>query len=89
MTREDLITAIATNLTTEGGIDGMSAPNAAISAIATIEALGFVIVPRKWTPEMTNTVLSRDEDFLNGKFVQAIWDGAIAGSPLYRDGVKG
>ena len=85
ITREDLVDAIAADLNI---VDGMSTTNAAIAAIGAIEALGFVIVPREWTPEMTNSVLNRHEVFLSGKYVQTIWDGAIAGSPLYRE-VKG
>lgn len=95
MTRDDLITAIATNLTTEGGIDGMSAPNAAISAIATIEALGFVIVPRV-ADDLMRTYSTAHMQVLYRRFTdpslpdlyKAQWDGAIAGSPLYRE-VKG
>ena len=86
ITREDLIDAIAADLNI---VDGMSTTNAAIAAIGAIEALGFVIVPREWTPEMTNSVLDRSPYLRNGKIVEAVWDGAIAGSPLYRDGVKG
>jgi hypothetical protein len=43
MTREDIIQAIAGDIDI---IDGMSTTNAAISALGTIEGLGFVIVPR-------------------------------------------
>jgi hypothetical protein len=49
MTRDDLIQAIAADLNIA---DGMSTTNAAISAIGTIEALGFVIVPRVPDSEM-------------------------------------
>lgn len=93
MTREDLIAAIAADLNI---LDGMSTTNAAISAIATIEALGFVIVPRVADDLMRahstahmQVLYRRFTDPSLPNLYKAQWDGAIAGSPLYRDGVKG
>lgn len=93
MTRDDLITAIANDLTIEGG---MSATDAALSAIATIEALGLVIVPRVPDSDMylragmhMGEEMKRNRAARPGDCFKAQWDGAIAGSPLYRDGVKG
>jgi hypothetical protein len=89
MSREDLIQAIAADLNI---IDGISATNAAISAIGTIEALGFVIVPRVPDSEMylragmhMGEERKRNPGARPGDCFKAQWDGAIAGSPLYRD----
>ncbi len=93
MTRDDLITAIAADLDTQGG---MSTTDDAVSAIGTIEALGFVIVPRVPDSDMylragmhMGEEVKRNPDARLGDCFKAQWDGAIAGSPLYRDGVKG
>jgi len=94
ITREDLIDAIAADLNI---VDGMSTTNAAIAAIAAIEALGFVIVPRKLTVEMQQRFNSADVrliinvrggDLEASWDIQAGWNLTIAGSPLYRE-VKG
>lgn len=81
ITREDLIQAIASDLNI---VDGMSTTNAAIAAIGAIEALGFVIVPRVPDAAMLVAVAEATGRGL----YKAQWDGAIAGSPLYRE-VKG
>jgi hypothetical protein len=90
MTRDDLIQAIAADLNIA---DGMSTTNAAISAIGTIEALGFVIVPRVPDSEMylragmhMREEMKRNPGARLGDYFRAHWDGAIAGSPLYRAG---
>lgn len=85
ITREDLITAIAADLNI---VDGMSSTNAAIAAIAAVEALGFVIVPRVPDEEMRRlvkatfgaVVTTASEVVFNAQ-----WASAIAGSPLYRE----
>jgi hypothetical protein len=93
MTREDIIQAIAGDINI---IDGMSTTNAAISALATIEGLGFVIVPRVPDSDMylragmhMGEELKRNPGARLGDCFKAQWDGAIAASPLYRDEVAG
>lgn len=93
MTREDIIQAIAADLNI---VDGMSTTNAAISAIGTIEALGFVIVPRVPDRDMcqrAGIVLGEAVMASTGMHARDMfkvqWDGAIAASPLYRDEVMG
>lgn len=92
ITSEDLINAIAADLNI---VDGMSTTNAAIAAIGAIEALGFVIVPRVPSDMMyLHAGMSMGEAWKAapglrlGDMFKAQWDGAIAGSPLYRDEVK-
>ncbi len=93
ITRKDLINAIAADLNI---VDGMSTTNAAIAAIGAIEALGFVIVPRVPDSDMylragmhMGEEMKRNPVARLGDCFKAQWDGAIAGSPLYRDMVKG
>jgi len=88
ITREDLINAIAADLNI---VDGMSTTNAAIAAIGAIEALGFVIVPRVPDEEMINhtIVSSMHRSSIEPREKADIYRWMIAGSPLYRDGVKG
>jgi hypothetical protein len=93
MTREDIIQAIAGDIDI---IDGMSTTNAAISALATIEGLGFVIVPRVPDSDMylraemhMGEEVKRNPGARLGDRFKAQWDGAIAASPLYRDDVTG
>lgn len=93
MTREDMIQAIAADLNI---VDGMSTANAAISAIGTIEALGFVIVPREPDSNMylragmhLGQAMKEQTGMRPGDVFRVNWDGAIAGSPLYRDEVMG
>jgi len=77
MTREDLIQAIADNL----NLDCMSAADAALAALTTIEALGFVIVPRVPDDEMI------DPRWPSLQAAEKLaFQRIIAGSPLYRDG---
>jgi len=92
ITRENLINAIAADLNI---VDGMSTTNAAIAAIGAIEALGFVIVPRVPDSMMylhvgmsMGEARKADPGLRLGDMFKAQWDGAIAGSPLYRDGVR-
>lgn len=95
MTRDDLFQAIAADLAAADVIDCMSAPNAAISAIATIEGLGLAIVPKAPTSDMylragmhLGEEMKRNPGARLGDCFKAQWDGAIAASPLYRDEVK-
>jgi len=92
MTRDELIQAIADNL----NLDCMSAADAALAALTTIEGLGFVIVPRVPNSGMylragmhLGEAIKTDPALRLGDCFRVQWDGAIAGSPLYRDGVKG
>jgi len=85
ITREDLINAIAADLNI---VDGMSTTNAAIAAIGAVEALGFVIVPRVPDEEMrrrAKATFGAVVTTASAVVFKAQWDGAIAGSPLYRE----
>jgi len=89
MTREDLIQAIAADIEI---LDCSTRPkDCAISAIGTIEALGFVIVPRVPDIDMhlragmhMGKAMKDDPGLRLGDCFKAQWDGAIAASPLYR-----
>lgn len=85
MTREELLQAIADSLREQRLAVGSYGDAAALSAVASIEALGFVIVPRVLDDEM---IRAGDAAWLaasdSNPPSQAEWDGAIAASPLYR-----
>lgn len=92
MTREQLLLAIADSLREQRLAVGSYGDAAALSAVASIEALGFVIVPRVLDDEMIRAIdaawlLSASEPATNS--LQAEWDSAIAVSPLYRAETEG
>lgn len=85
MTRDDLITAIAADI--NSSFDHLTGREAAISAIATIEALGFVIVPR--VPDAKMIKMYADLPDVAARTIERMFAELIAASPLYRDMVKG
>jgi hypothetical protein len=87
MTRDELLDAISDNIR-ESGIDPQ---RAALEALTTIEGLGFVIVPRVPDDDMVYQArtawveaMKRNDGLFGSESVRVKWDGAIAGSPLYR-----
>jgi hypothetical protein len=93
MTRDELLDAISDNIW-RSDIDDLNhdPKRAALEALTTIEGLGFVIVPRVPDSDMYlragrsyGEALKCHGHMRPGDAFKAQWDGAIAGSPLYRD----
>lgn len=94
MTREELLQAIADSLREQRLAIGSYADAAALSAVASIEALGFVILPRVPDSDMylragmhLGEAVTGNPGMRMGDMFKAQWDGAVAASPLYRVGM--